>query len=151
MQCTHCASLNIQVLVDLAEVEFSSGEVPKTAYYQHHASIRDLEQSGRSGCHLCGQIVRAFIECRSRSRECFASEDETLLDAVKKWKASSPIRISIGSGHLYLRDTIEDVQNFDELCITVGELGEVASYHSSFGDPQLPTVNLRLSSSLGKL
>lgn len=56
-RCSYCAGLSIRVLVDLAEKEFRTGRFPSQAFYQHHASIRDLEASSEAGCDLCRLIL----------------------------------------------------------------------------------------------
>lgn len=56
-RCSYCAGLSIRVLVDLAEKEFRTGWFPGQAFYQHHASIRDLDASAEAGCDLCCLIL----------------------------------------------------------------------------------------------
>lgn len=56
-RCSYCAGVSIRVLVDLAEKEFRTGRFPSQAFYQHHASVRDLEASAEAGCDLCRLIV----------------------------------------------------------------------------------------------
>lgn len=56
-RCNYCSKLSISHLVELAKVEFQSRIVPKQAFYQHHASLDDLEGSAASGCDLCILIL----------------------------------------------------------------------------------------------
>ncbi|KAI0442998.1 HET-domain-containing protein [Xylaria telfairii] len=130
-RCDYCAKLSISLLVDLAIVEFDSGYVPQQAFYQHHASLDDLESSAISGCDLCILIFDSF---RGTPRD---APTETPTTWPKQWAGhtlqveasmlattrnltATDIKIFIDTEHLYVGDTLEHVRVFDVLRIHVG-------------------------------
>ncbi|SPO07383.1 uncharacterized protein DNG_10077 [Cephalotrichum gorgonifer] len=135
MRCSYCSSLAIQKLVDLAKVEFQGAVSPRSEYYQHHASVHDLERSAQDGCDLCGLILGAFAESTSDDDWYYTREDETLLDALKRWDDETPIRISIQADHVYITAPFDDVRNFDLLQLTAGQAEEYNVEEESGDEP----------------
>jgi hypothetical protein len=150
MRCTYCLGLDIQKLIDYAEVEFSGWYVPKSSFYQHYASILELEKSAYGGCDLCALMIYAFKHSRSDDHRYYARGDSDLLSAIKDWVETSSIRISIQASHIYAAKPLEDAQMLDLLQISAGEYKETSSDPDESSLQEPPTVFLQLLTPLGE-
>ncbi|KAK0616437.1 heterokaryon incompatibility protein-domain-containing protein [Immersiella caudata] len=124
-RCGKCTELSIDHLLALAE-EYPrfQGEGPVDyGYYQHHASITDLEESANHGCDLCQFLVSHLKGLRwvTGGRKPYYDPDflegssDSVYDSVKRHSASD-VRIAIGA----LRQetpSLADIDVFD--CIRV--------------------------------
>ncbi|CAG9981351.1 unnamed protein product [Clonostachys byssicola] len=144
MRCTLCLGLDIQKLIDYAEVEFSGWYIPKSSFYQHYASIHELEKSADGGCDLCALMIYAFKNSRSDDHRYYAIEDSDLLSAIKEWVETSSIRISIQASHIYVAKPLEEAQMLDMLQISAGEYKETSSDPDESSLQEPPTVFLQL-------
>ncbi|VUC24138.1 unnamed protein product [Clonostachys rosea] len=144
MRCTYCLGLNIQKLIDYAEVEFSGWYVPKVSFYQHHPSIHELEKSADGGCDLCALMIHAFKTSKTDDHRYYASEDSDLLSAIKDWTETSSIRISIQASHIYTATPLEGTLMLDLLQISAGEYKETSSDPDESYLQEPPTVFLQL-------
>jgi hypothetical protein len=124
-RCEKCTELSIDRFLALAEEHPRfRGEGPVDhGYYQHHASITDLEQSARNGCDLCQYFLSHLEGLRwvtGGSRPYYDPDllegpSDSVYDSVKRHNASD-VRIAIGA----LRQetpSLADVDVFD--CIRV--------------------------------
>ncbi|KAF2665660.1 HET-domain-containing protein [Microthyrium microscopicum] len=158
-RCHHCSGLSIEALVELAEREFSAHIFPKHAFYQHHSSFSNLEQSALQGCDFCGLILECFkgspgqYETWPYKWEGSQNDITKSMYAFAKELDESDIKIALNAGNLYLNRTIEEVLVFDSVLVQVGP-GE--NYDAEYVDEdeegswQLPPLELRLRT-LGEL
>ncbi|KAI1758258.1 HET-domain-containing protein [Xylaria castorea] len=124
-RCDYCARLSISLLVDLAKVEFSSRCVPQEAFYQHHASLDDLESSAISGCDLCTLIFNSFRGTPQHAPTQWVGhtlEAEDSMLATTQTLRATDIKIFIDAEHLYTAESLENVRVFDALRIHVGSV-----------------------------
>jgi hypothetical protein len=120
----------VQGLFNFAKQEFSGHEFPTLAFYQHHSSFHDLEQSANTGCELCLLIIDCFKGIQWTEGDYQFSpypwETEAELDiessayAAAKQLATSDVKLSLGTDHVYLGDTLEKVRSFNTLLVQVG-------------------------------
>jgi hypothetical protein len=146
MLCKFCDNLSISHLIELAEIEFSAGDFPRKAYYQHHASYADLVGSANRGCELCELIHQGFIETVVEGGYW---EEYTLDDAILGIESeglSTDLKICINTTHLYSSEALERVKLFDNILVQVGIPLEVReeSQDWSISDP-LDFLTLDLS------
>lgn len=139
-RCRFCLGLSVEKLFNLAKDEFSGHDFPASAYYQHHNSFHELEQSANAGCDLCLLIVDCFkgIEWTTGDYQFspYAWETATELDientayATAKQLAVSDVKLSISTDHVYLGDPLDNVQSFNTLLVQVGpkELPDESDY-----------------------
>ncbi|KAI1331913.1 heterokaryon incompatibility protein-domain-containing protein [Xylariaceae sp. FL0255] len=132
-RCCHCKELSISRLVDLAKEEFISGRVPEKGFYQHHASIDDLEQSAVAGCDLCAFIFDSFrwtpkhplgtTNNREWPVQCVTDGDlrveDSMLSETKSLEATD-VRIYLDSDYLWPGEGLEEDHAFDVLRVQIG-------------------------------
>ncbi|OHW95973.1 heterokaryon incompatibility protein [Colletotrichum incanum] len=131
-RCSHCITLTVEGLIELAKREFEAQEFPKEAYYQHHVSFDSLEQAACGGCDLCRLILNCFL-CTPGSGEPIdwpGEWDDTLgisqegqpqtMYSIAKRLEVSDVKLAINATHLYGWQPINDVQVFDEIMVQVG-------------------------------
>jgi hypothetical protein len=147
--------MSIQRLVELAEQEFSSHNFPQQAFYQHHASFDDLEESANKGCDFCVLILESFkgsgpvIDAQWPEtwlgREC--GVHNSMYFEAKSLDVSD-VKVCINTEHLYLSERIERVQVFDTLLVQVGIISNPSE---DAEDQALPPLSLTLSVPRGML
>ncbi|KAL7942113.1 heterokaryon incompatibility domain-containing protein [Trichoderma barbatum] len=149
-RCRFCAGLSVEALSGLAKQEFSGHEFPTSAFYQHHKSFHDLEQAANAGCGLCLLVVDCFkgipwIRGESYQFSSYSWEQAEVVESsaytAAKQVASSDVKVSIGTDHVYLGDGLDKVRCFNTLLVQVGptELPEEST------DYAFPFLTLSLS------
>ena len=124
-RCHFCAGLSVEHLVRLAEQEFTSRRFPEKAYYRHHESFSDLEQSADAGCDLCQLILDCFKGVEHEymwPKEWQGTEgdlDGSMYAAAKELDTSD-VKISLEADQCFSGDNIEHVRVFDALVVQVG-------------------------------
>ncbi|KAK6451732.1 hypothetical protein FP744_10007983 [Trichoderma asperellum] len=129
-RCRYCSGLSVEKLLNLTKDEFSGHEFPTSAYYQHHNSFHDLEQSANDGCDLCLLILDCFkgIEWTEGDYQfpLYAWETATELNiedtayTAAKELAVSDVKLSLSTDHVYLGDPLGKVECFNTLLVQVG-------------------------------
>ena len=132
-RCHYCAALSVSQLAELAEKEFESHFFPQHAYYEHHHSNADLEQSAEDGCDFCDLILDCLKTTpdephassgKNSARVCEISDS---IYSFAKQLERSDVRLCIISDHVYLNDPIPKVKVFDTLLIQIGHVNKVAA------------------------
>jgi hypothetical protein len=148
-RCDYCAKLSIERLVDLAKKEFSGHTFPSAAFYQHHNSFRDLEQSAGQGCALCRLILDSFKGTPWGNGLTWPNEWEGVgLDSDSSaYHAAmelgiSDVKLSINAQHVYSDEPLESVSVFDALMV---QIGPVQYYEDEEAEDAFPTLVLALS------
>lgn len=126
-RCVYSAKLTVSHLIELVKVEFSSQEVPKNAYYQHHASLGDLEGSAIGGCDLCKLIFECFRGTPQRNGYGWPAKwvgrtlplKESMLETTKDLLATD-VKIFIDSEQLITSRKLDEIEVFDSLRIHIG-------------------------------
>ncbi|KAJ4296347.1 hypothetical protein N0V90_006392 [Kalmusia sp. IMI 367209] len=163
VQCTRCASLTIEHLVDLAYKKFSRDEgVPKAACYVLHDSIEDLETAAKAGCEFCDLLLTCFKAYQrgpndygwiARNWQPEKCEQEWSLYTLSKQLSCSNVRICLTSCDLDQDASFDDVKVLDALQVALGpySLGdqpEVDIYDEPEEDPdEFPFLRLTLTTS----
>ncbi|KAK1624048.1 heterokaryon incompatibility protein-domain-containing protein [Colletotrichum phormii] len=132
-RCAPCASLTIEALIELAQVEFQAHAFPKEAFYRHHESFDALEEAARDGCDLCQLILKCFIHTpcdvpgplewpREWDVDLCPLEEgqQRSMHSIAKQLQPSDIKLSINATHLYGRQLIDEALVFDEIMVQVG-------------------------------
>ncbi|KXH68820.1 hypothetical protein CSAL01_00088 [Colletotrichum salicis] len=115
-RCAPCASLTIEALIELAQVDFQAHEFPKEAFYRHHESFDALEEAARDGCGLCQLILEEW-----NTDLCPLEEgQQRSMYSIAKQLQPSDIKLSINATHLYGRQLIDEALVFDEIMVQVG-------------------------------
>lgn len=99
-RCHYCKGLSINHLVELAVTEMpwrrsSKPEIFPENYYQHHGSIKDLEDSAVQGCDLC-----QFFLDRFKVTVYDEETSETFYAAIKTLSVTD-IKISFGAAGIF--------------------------------------------------
>lgn len=161
-RCQFCASLTIERLVELAEQEFSAHYFPRQAFYKHHASFDELEESAMKGCDFCTIVIDCFkgygsidvigaypfsrYERTWLGRDC--DINSSMYDEAKGLDISD-VKVCINADHLGSSDTVTNVQVFDIVMVQVGDALSWNSELTSEVDETLPALSLTLSSQRG--
>lgn len=132
-RCKFCAGLSISHLVELAEKEFVARKFPKKAFYRHHESFSDLEQSADGGCDLCRLILDCFrgteTDLSNLSRAEWrgsACDLVTSMYAAAKALGVSDVKICVEADQCVSGAKIDHVRVFDTLKVQFGVSREVA-------------------------
>ncbi|VBB79502.1 Putative protein of unknown function [Podospora comata] len=147
-RCPLCTELSIQHLFELTKQEVDFHDFPSSAYYKHHKSFNDLEQSAINGCDLCQLIIHAFKQNPVEEDQYFglSSQDETMSMYEKaKSLEQSDVKIALTSTYPY-RDNSSPLTIVDTLAVQVGGFMNV-----DYGDDdviqlhyEIPVMPLRL-------
>ncbi|OHE99873.1 hypothetical protein CORC01_04774, partial [Colletotrichum orchidophilum] len=157
-RCARCASLTIEALIELAQIQFEAHDFPTQAFYQHHESFDVLEKAALDGCDLCQLFLGCFIRTPSNTPEPMewpngwdnslypleGVQQQTMYTIAKRLQ-SSGIKLSINATHFYGRQPIEKVQVFDEIMVQVGP--PFADDDDGYGIWGCPVLKLTLSAS----
>lgn len=122
----------METLIGLAKQEFSGHEFPVSAYYKHHNSFHNLEQTANAGCDLCLLIVDCFkgipwVRGESYQFSSYLWEtpeteiEDSAYDAAKQ-VILSDVKLSISTDHVYLGDGLDKVRSFNTLLVQVGPI-----------------------------
>lgn len=142
MRCKFCQELSIDLLVELAEVEFGAMVVPHKAYYSHQPSIAALDSSAEQGCDLCQLIVQALGSTTDNDHFEFElegfdrSQDSTVLETARGLADfyDTTIRISINTMHVAWESPVLDVKMLEILLVQVGPPKEIDDPLADGGD-----------------
>ncbi|KAI1394353.1 HET-domain-containing protein [Hypoxylon trugodes] len=128
-RCDYCAGLSISLLVDLAKQEFSGKIMPEKAFYQHHASLGDLEALANRGCGLCTLMLECFKGTpldytqaptwRTKWTGSACKLEESMFFAANEYPFTD-LKLAINSHHVYFLDTLDSVRVFDQILVQVG-------------------------------
>lgn len=139
-RCQYCSGLSVQGLVRLAKQEFTGHWFPTSAYYQHHGSLHDLEESAHAGCDLCLLILNClkgmpWTEGKRMTHSYFTWEQADLsiyesAYTVAKELDVSDVKLCISTDHVYNGETLEKVRAFTTLLVQIGppEVPEPSEY-----------------------
>jgi hypothetical protein len=148
-RCPHCTTLSIQLLVDLTKEEFIAGSFPEGAFYQHHASLEDLEDSASRECALC-QLILGYLQNTSES-----DDEELSKYALAKLLPFTNIKIAINSSHVYGSEPLEKVWVFDTLMVQVGPWVQPGidatdeEWDAYYEQPRLSTLEFNIINTFG--
>ncbi|KAI1323283.1 HET-domain-containing protein [Xylariaceae sp. FL0255] len=129
-RCILCLGFSINHLVELAKIEFSSRSVPQKAFYQHHASMDDLERSAAGGCDFCTLIYECFrytptiLDNHPKWPEQWSVDlpfEKSMLADTKYFKETD-IKVFIDSSSLYFGEKLDSAPVFDILQIHIGRV-----------------------------
>jgi hypothetical protein len=120
LECRYCAELCISALVELAKKEFAGDTSPLRAYYQHHSSIDDLEDSADKGCSFCLLLVRCCKATPSDGGETTLKHSDDSMYKLAKWLPISDIKISINSAHVCHGESLDSARTFDTVMVQIG-------------------------------
>ncbi|KAK0707035.1 heterokaryon incompatibility protein-domain-containing protein [Lasiosphaeria miniovina] len=148
-RCGYCAGLSIERLVDLAKTEFSAHAFPQRAFYQHHPSFGDVEQSATGGCDLCQLILECFRGTPWDDCSFWPSGwegprldiDKSAYAAAKQLDVSD-VKLCINTDHVWSSQPLESVSLFNKLLVHVGPIQEDDEEDS---DWPFPFLSLALS------
>lgn len=132
--CSKCAKLSIELLLDLACIDFKAHTFSQEAYFQHHQSFDDLEDAARQGCDFCLLVLESFYRTPCPDEDPWEWPDEWIDDvesqqdlhsntlySVLKGLGVSNIKLCLNATHLYSGQGFEDAQVFDEILVQVGK------------------------------
>lgn len=156
-RCAHCNNLTIEGLIELAKIELADTvRVPKRAYYQHHKSVTDLENSANAGCDLCSLIVRCLKGNEvtdSLAADKWVGTDcdlEESLFAAAKRLPYSDVKICIASGEVSYEDTLDSTHVLDTILVQVGPLVDLDRDPNEEPDWEFPVLQFKLTTLRGK-
>jgi hypothetical protein len=150
--CQPCANLSFQQLVDLAKQEFTVrlDAFPKSAFYAHHASFHDLEQSAISGCDLCRLILDLSKSYNATSWSLEWQPDtcdiKSSMYATAKALEVSDVKIALTSSYFFSNYTVDvdEPRIYDGFRVQVGPSEEDVESGGSEGW-WIPVLPLMLS------
>lgn len=155
-RCSYCANLSIESLVSLAVEEFDGHQFPQRAFFEHHRSFEELENSAETGCDFCQVILESFQttpespgDDRTLDETCDNSES---LYAAARFVEPSHVKISINSDHVYSFEARDQVRVFDTILVQVGRTSPRADEVGSEDDTEelyLEPVKLRIKTARG--
>lgn len=148
-RCDYCAGLSIERLVDLAKKEFAGHTFPSKAFYQHHSSFRDLEQTAERGCAFCRLILDSFkgtpwdygLTWPTAWGGVNLDSDFSAYHAAMALDASD-VKLCINSEHFYDSEPLDKASVFDALMV---QIGPVQDYEDEEAEDAFPTLVLALS------
>ncbi|KEY69346.1 hypothetical protein S7711_09739 [Stachybotrys chartarum IBT 7711] len=154
--CQYCANISFQQLVNFARKEFSYLSFPEVAFYKHHGSFNDLEDSARDGCDFCRIIIDIFkgtpddeYGLTAWPREWHGEgchPDGTIYDIAKALKISD-VKICLASYFINTDAELDQARILDSLLVQVGpRLIFSDNPDSDHDDFSLPPLPLTLSS-----
>jgi hypothetical protein len=133
-QCGYCANLSISHLIELAEQEFADilCSFPSHGFYQHHASLADLEMSAHQGCALC-RLILDYLKGAEEPSNLLSREPirwtGSIIGAGKNSAYSfarglprNHVRMCIMASHLNGSDPIDKVRVFDQVIVQIGDV-----------------------------
>lgn len=149
-ECRYCAELSISALIELARKEFAGDTFPSRAYYLHHSSVDDLEDSADKGCSFCLLLVRCFKATPSDWNEMPPYHNNGSIYDLAKWLPISDIKISINSTHVCHGESLDLVRTFDTVMVQIGSK-EYSPYSSEddTGDWAFPHFPLTITTPRG--
>lgn len=147
-RCFYCAHLSVESLVGLAETEFTAGSFPQRAFYQHHASLDDLEDAASKSCALC-RLILGYLQGTHDS------DDGLPLYTRAKQLPFTSVKVAINSTHVYATEPLDRVQVFDALMVHIGpwmQPGRDATdeeIDAYYDQARLPTLEFNVVDSVG--
>jgi hypothetical protein len=145
--------ISFSSLVQLALKEFTPYNFPKDAYYRHHESFSDLEISAGQGCDLCQLILASFKGTPGQGNELtwptgwigtsLEAEPSNSMYSEAMMLERSDVKISLGSSHIYLLQSLTDVRMFDILLVQVGTNED--TMNEEYETVGFPTLQLTLT------
>jgi hypothetical protein len=146
--CQPCANLSFQHLVGLAKKEFTVrlDAFPKRAFYAHHASFDELEQSAISGCDLCRLILDLSKSYNAADwnlewQPGTCDTDSSMYATAKALKVSD-VKIALTSSYFYSNYTVDvdEPKIYDGFRVQVGPTEEDAGSEVGCWIPVLPLM-----------
>lgn len=125
VRCHYCDNLSISKLINLAKKEFWAGRMARQAFYQHHGSLEDLEESANLGCDFCTLILQCLKGTpwyRFPFETIYNSDipmDGSLYGYAKDKLSVTDIKICISSSHVFPGTPFNEVRVFDLLYVQV--------------------------------
>jgi hypothetical protein len=135
-------------LVHLAKKEFTVhlDAFPKSAFYAHHASFDELEQSALSGCDLCRLILDLSKSYNATNWNLEWQPDtcdikSSMYTAAKALEVSD-VKIALTSSYFYLNYTadVDEPRIYDGFRVQVGPSEEDAESGDGWWIPVLPLM-----------
>ncbi|KAJ4375897.1 hypothetical protein N0V83_001175 [Neocucurbitaria cava] len=151
-RCALCNNLTIEGLIELARIELADSVwVPKRAYYQHHNSVTDLENSANAGCDLCSLLV-SCLKGNEDTDSLAANKwigidcdlEESLFAAAKRLPYSD-VKICIASGEASYGDTLDSIHVLDTILVQVGPLVDLDRDPDLEPDWEFPALQFKLT------
>ncbi|KAI5917149.1 HET-domain-containing protein [Camillea tinctor] len=139
LRCQYCEGLSLSRLIALAKQEYGSGVMPEQAFYQHHASLNDLENSATNGCDLCCLVLESLkcTGCEPGYDKVWSAPvcqlEESRFTRMKDL-ATTDIKLCITSSCLYGSDSLDSVRVLDSILVHIGPVPLRDASPKSFDD-----------------
>jgi hypothetical protein len=165
--CEVCKTLTISRLVQCARVELAEmSYMPdrSDAYFQHHDSVKTLEDSAIAGCSLCTLFVDTLKGYEENDDWTISSgtwlgsrcdPEQSLFSVVKQPSTlvpSTDIKLCLASGKSNVREIIDGKTLLDTMILQVGPTQKVEKdpeLNGQFESPDFPQLLFKLTAPRG--